>query len=202
MIFYGCWSREKLGHYFYNAAGFEPRWHRNGALERGSAYQHVPWNVNVDGGLAPRDTQGGECPNGLAAFHQCVSYRVGEPQQQVWSALSWWDNSADRRPGSSATFITEALGTHVSPSKLLHQAREAFPTVFERFNYQIVVPPTDEPIVRGLTPSEANITMFNMERRIKELESACDIAIGHLRRHEHEPALAGLVEAVIREVKT
>ena len=134
ILFYGCWSDS--GHFMYNRHGATPRWNKRegGVTDRFEAV--VPWGFRVDGHLAPRTGGGGEAPNGVAGFHQNVAW-VSCPGEEVWSALSWWDNSVDKRGGSCATFLADRRCT---PSELLTEAQEAFPQIFARFKYAIILP--------------------------------------------------------------
>lgn len=149
ILFYGCWTSKAggsdTGHYFFDEHGqkrvrrrdWEGRLHDNPA-------DYVPWGAKVDGGLAPRNYVGGEEPNGVAAFSEAVLWASPLPDRTLlavrrwcWSALSWWDNSVDKRGGSSATFIIDRCCT---PRVLLNEARAAFPQIFARFSYEIVLP--------------------------------------------------------------
>lgn len=85
-----------------------------------------PWGVKIDGELQPLARRGFHVPNGAARFTLAHG----------WSALSWWDNSIDTRPGSHSTFVVE--GTHTAEA-VLAMARARFPWVFERFKYEIVL---------------------------------------------------------------
>lgn len=90
-------------------------------------WQLQPWGYAVDGDLQPRPKNGFHLPNGIARF----------TQEHGWSALSWWDNSIDTRPGSHSTFIVH--GTYLA-EEVLAMARARFPWVFARFQYQVVLP--------------------------------------------------------------
>lgn len=116
MFYCGC-HRDK-GHYMWADDETEVHWH----LMR----SEQPWGDRVDGGLQPFARGGYIVPNG----HARLTHQYG------WTALSWWDNSIDTRPGSHSTFI--AIGTHTAEA-MLALARARFPWVFERFKYEIVL---------------------------------------------------------------
>jgi hypothetical protein len=48
--------------------------------------------------------------------------------------LGFWDRSGDPRGGCNSNFI--AVGTH-SFSTMIEEAKKAFPTIFERINFEI-----------------------------------------------------------------
>lgn len=136
ILFHGCGMKDP-GHYWF-APGMQTSrysfrvWRYARIVD--NPYEYVPWGYAVDGGLAPH----GE--------HKDVQGRAGFAQNVVvwdsataewWSALSWWDRSVDVRPGSNATFVTDA---RVAPHALLQIAREGFPEVFARMKYEIVLP--------------------------------------------------------------
>jgi len=134
IFYFGCWSKEHIGHYLYDANGLRPRFNRRDGGVTDHWETIIPWGFNLDGGLTP-------LPRvfGLAAFHQLHSF-AGSREEKWWSALSWWDSSADTRPGSSSTFI---MNEKESPSMLLALAREKFPTIFARFDFEVALPRVD-----------------------------------------------------------
>ncbi len=140
ILYFGCWSKDKIGHYMYDPSGETHRFRgpRHGVSDHYE--QNIPWGYNVDGGLAPHGAN-----FGVAAFHQLHSF-AGSPEEKWWSALSWWDSSADRRPGSSSTFI---IDEKASPAELLEVARLKFPTIFTRFTFQIVLPEYESDFDKG-----------------------------------------------------
>ena len=132
ILFFGCWG--EAGHYLRDVQGREPRLASPQGPVRWRDF--IPWGTRIDGGLAPRTNGGGQATEGLAAFHQNTAW-VGCPGEIVWCAISWWDNSVDSRPGSSATFLADH---RCSPAELLAEAREAFPEVFARLKYEVQLP--------------------------------------------------------------
>lgn len=118
--YFGCWLHP--GHFF-----FEPgmkRAPREVARSRHSSDrdqpQIVPWGYGVDGQLCPRRGRQGEA---------LVHHRDG------WTALAFWDRSVDDRGGSNSVFLFEA--TLDFPAALA-KARETFPEVFARFDFDVV----------------------------------------------------------------
>ncbi len=136
ILFFGCWVDK--GHYMHDRTGARPRWYqhrrRGGVTERWETV--VPWGANVDSGLAPRTEEGNPEPNGVAAYHVAQSF-IGRHEVEFWSALSWWDNSVDTRPGSNCSFIADSKW---EPEVLLELARKEYPQIFARFKYEIILP--------------------------------------------------------------
>jgi hypothetical protein len=114
MFYCGC--HRDSGHYLWNEDGDSSSWF----------WKNQPWGYDVDGKLQPFPRGGFIVPNG----HARLTHAHG------WTALSWWDNSIDTRPGSHSTFV--ALGTHAAET-MLAMARARFPWVFERLKYEIVL---------------------------------------------------------------
>jgi hypothetical protein len=126
--YFGCWQRS--GHYFF-LPGMKSPWRER----RETPEEIVPWGFDVDSRLAPLADgstkekgryrySAGEAPNGVALLH----HRDG------WTALSFWDNSVDSRGNSSSTFIFEDT---LDFDEALVRARELFPQVFERFDFEV-----------------------------------------------------------------
>jgi len=101
-------------------------WHGQGMRSLGlSGAEGTPWLAgDVDGGLAPRDGRD-ELPQGVAALH----HRDG------WTALSFWDRTGDSRGNSNSTFVLEA---ELDFDQALALARELFPELFARFDFEVV----------------------------------------------------------------
>lgn len=110
--YFGCVGQP--GHFMHAPDG---KWGR----ETFRFTQHNPWGTKVDGDLCPD----GEEVEGHAALH----HRDG------WTALAFWDRSVDHRNGSCSTFLAE--GEH-TVEVMLALARERFPKVMARFNFEIV----------------------------------------------------------------
>lgn len=104
----GKTERKLLGSYPHSSSKREPG--------------EIPWGYSLDGGLLKHKSlkQG-----------QAVTER-----RDGWTALSFWDYSVDSRPGSSSTFVFDAL---LGSEEALAAARENFPAVFERFEFEVVL---------------------------------------------------------------
>ena len=119
--FFGCWSANHKGHYL----------HLPGHVFTGrECWNDLPreWQHQLDGTLCPRDPEQIE---GMAALHHL----------EGWTALAFWDRSADHRPNSNAVFL--AFGEHDFQAMLALLAQQ-FPKVTERFNYSIIEVPYRE----------------------------------------------------------
>jgi hypothetical protein len=105
-FYFGCW--ESTGHYLYLPSGAHA-W--NAELD-------LPWGYDLDGALAPQVARG-EQEQGHARLHH----------KDGWTALAFWDRSADRRYGSNSAFIAE--GTH-DFAAMCALAERQFPAVWKR----------------------------------------------------------------------
>ncbi len=133
ILFFGCWT--DLGHYLWTPERSRARFGPPGLGVFGWETA-VPWGHHLDGGLAPLDERGARLAEGVVAVHKATMY-VRTPREVTWTALSWWDRSVDKRPGSSATFLTDE---ELPDVELLARAKLYFPSVFARFGYPIVLP--------------------------------------------------------------
>lgn len=120
MFYYGCVDR--AGHYLWSPNGDYP------LRRRFSEADALPWGAKIDGGLCPQTTS--ECLQGVALLH--VAW---DALDVPWTAVSFWDNSVDSRPGSCSTFIVEGAHTF---EQVMVLAKVAFPTVWSRFTFPIV----------------------------------------------------------------
>lgn len=100
------------GHYLYCSVDGKPR--RN--LD-----QRLEWMTMCDGTLLPQDPPQVEGEATLSFHHG-------------YSVVSFWDRSGDSRGNSNSSFL--AKGTH-SFEEVLEMAREAFPALFDRFDFEI-----------------------------------------------------------------
>jgi len=107
MFYFGCWNGLR-GHYLHKARGFEV------SIER------TPWGRSIDGMLAPA----GPRVQGLAT----LAHKGG------WTALAFWDNTVDQRPGSNSAFLVEGIKTF---DEMVAMAKETFPEVWGRFPFKI-----------------------------------------------------------------
>lgn len=108
-LYFGCRSRNDIGH-FLSAPGM--RTERSYALT--SIFNHF------DGVLCPHPERG--VGPYLAAFS-----RLGG---LGYSALSFWDYSADKRSASNANFFAPNLT--ISAEDMLEQSKQMFPEVWAR----------------------------------------------------------------------
>lgn len=112
VLYFGAWSSDQVGHYLYQPGG-----DRSSRTER-----YLPFRATIlDAGLLP---QSGEATEGL--FRRNVI--------NGWTVLSFWDRSADNRPGSNSSFLIEG---DVSAADGLDAARKAFPECFARFEFDL-----------------------------------------------------------------
>ncbi len=105
--YFGC--RDRAGHRL-----FGPR--MNSDLR-------TPWHdrmTRLDGSLAPL-TRGNE------TLHVAQPWRLTGYTPRPYSALSWWDRSVDKRPGSN--IILFAPGHTVTAEDILMLGRSHFPCV-------------------------------------------------------------------------
>jgi hypothetical protein len=120
--YFGCGDR--VGHYLHDRhlnslyGTADPRV-EPGADGRGIRPRGCPWS-RLDGGLLPDKYR-----QGLAAHYV----------QDGWTAIAFTDNSIDNRPGSHSTFLLEA---ELGFDEALAHARRLFPSVFARFDFEIV----------------------------------------------------------------
>lgn len=125
----------EAGHYWFGPGMVTGRCmalrrHHDNRIED-DPYRFVPWAYSVDGHIAPQ----GKLLHveGAAAFAQSIRF-IGTTEEECWSAISWWDNSVDKRPASNATFV---IDQRVSAVALLDAARVTFPEVLGRMKYEI-----------------------------------------------------------------
>lgn len=110
--YFGCVGG--AGHYLFEA---------NGGPPFSSGSRTMDWTRFCDGGLL-KDTDPKEI-EGKATW----SYLNG------YSIISFWDRSVDKRGGCCSSFLVPGL---LSFSLVLQTAKEVFPTIFERFKFEIV----------------------------------------------------------------
>lgn len=132
-FYFGCW--ECPGHRLWHrgSGGTPIQTYDRGESERrllgvsaimrdGPTTGEIPWGYSLDGGLL----KGRSHAEGEAVVEQ----------RDGWTALSFWDRSVDSRPGSCSTFVFDAP---LAPEEALAAAREAFPPVFERLEFEVVL---------------------------------------------------------------
>lgn len=113
---------ERAGHYYWSRG-------RGGypvsAGGRGDYDKLTPWGLKVDGGLPfPR----GQTPNEQGEAH--VFHLDG------WTALAFPDRSVDSRGGSWSVYCIPAV---IDGHEALAIAREAFPPIFARYTFDVMV---------------------------------------------------------------
>lgn len=129
VLFFGAWSPRDLGHYVYLPDGRidSPLWHQLGHL--------------IDGMIAPRVNEesgwqrspGTGRRGGEAAQGEYVVARLSAGDRR-WTALAFWDRSADGRGASNSAFLGEGEWT---AEGLLLAARAAYPDIFARFPFEL-----------------------------------------------------------------
>lgn len=102
-LYFGC--RHEAGHYVFRENGRTDYW-----LEDGIG--------RFDGKLAPQP----EAELYVAALSRLGGWGL--------SALSWWDRSVDRRPGSNSILFAPSLT--IEPIEILVEGTKRFPWVFDR----------------------------------------------------------------------
>lgn len=111
VLFFGCWGHS--GHYLWTPAGaladdFQTR--------------------QIDGPLCPPSSWGNTEGN--------VRWgNVEDPRGNVWTFVSFWDRSVDRRDGSHSTYLIEGV---FPKDEALDLARRAFPRVWARYQFTVV----------------------------------------------------------------
>ena len=111
-------AHKKVGHYAWNRSLFMLVWENPAGA----------WLRDHDGVLPPQGNQ----HQGLIRFRKWA-------EGGARCVVAFWDRSVDSRAGSHSTFL---LPGDLTPSEALAAAREAFPDVFARFQFEIQLPPT------------------------------------------------------------
>jgi hypothetical protein len=121
-LYFGCGPRES-GHYLYTESG--QKLHHYGRPD--SFIMQMCW----DGNLAPQPEP---APDTLI-------YRAALSRLGGWgySALSWWDRSADKRGKSNSTILAPNLA--IEPAAMLDEAKRRFPWVFSRLPQALAILP-------------------------------------------------------------
>ena len=90
--------------------------------------EHYAVNYLIEGGLDTGLLKKAGVPDvpGKGAYVQASGYSI----------VTFWDRSGDRRGNSNSAFF--ALGDHTA-DELLAAARERYPRLFERFNFEITL---------------------------------------------------------------
>ncbi len=77
----------------------------------------------------PEDRQRCDAIEGLTKFHN-----KRDATGAYWTALAFWDRSVDKRGGCNSVFILEGSYNF---EQALTLARQIFPKIFERFEFEI-----------------------------------------------------------------
>lgn len=85
----------------------------------------IPWK-SWDGPLQPKHTN----VEGRAVIH--YEREEGGP---IWTCISFWDRTVDKRGNSSSNFFADS---HLSFADMLTDAREHWPHIFRRFPFDVV----------------------------------------------------------------
>jgi len=128
VFYFGAWSREKTGHYFYGPRGSELIYCVPGydslarrALENsfpgGRGDPDRPWAIDA-----------GFCPDPKCLGGQ-VQGICNLTRTRGWSVASWWDRTADRRSNSNSSFLVEG---EWPLAEVIRLGLTAFPEVAER----------------------------------------------------------------------
>lgn len=110
--FFGCLGEP--GHYLRRSPGAQTEWN-----ERAQ-----PWGWKLDSGLC----EGNQ--------FQRDAGKTWTHQKDGWTAVSFWDQSGDRRGNSNSTFLVHAL---VTGAEVLAAARLQWPQVFNRPGFPKVI---------------------------------------------------------------
>lgn len=123
-VYFGCVGQ--AGHYYWarGSGGYPYRPPRvrgeSGVDERN---RMTPWGTSVDGGLI----------TGHVRLRQGEAHIV---HKDGWTALVFEDRSIDSRPGSWSVFCIPAI---LDGPAALVLAREAFPPIFSRYQFPVVL---------------------------------------------------------------
>jgi hypothetical protein len=113
MLYFGCWSKDMLGHHLYD---------REGRKERTDPFITSWGGTKLDSGFC--ETEGRYEIEGAAKL----------TVERGWTVLAFWDRSADDRGKSNAAFLAEG---HFTFEQMVVQAKAEFPTVWKRFTFEV-----------------------------------------------------------------
>lgn len=113
MFYFGPYR--EAGHRFHEAGGYP--------MER-RIESEIPWSAGgawcIDGGLAPSTTR----KNGIARL----------TLSHGWTALSFWDQAVDERPGSHSTYVAEGIFTF---QQMVDMAKERFSERWDKMKFPV-----------------------------------------------------------------
>ncbi len=102
------------GHYLFD---------QNMNRTRSFDFKEIPWGVSIDTGLLDKTKQQVEGQAVLA-------------HKDGWTALSFWNRTDDRRPGSNSAFIVEGVATF---DEVMTIARTFFPRTLDRLERRFAI---------------------------------------------------------------
>lgn len=114
VFYWGCYDSRRGGHGYYASGGRSIH----------AVSERCPWGYKIDAGLAPVGIRG-ELPQGVAAIHH----------KDGWTAIAFWDRTGDTRGNSNSGFVFNA---EIDFETGIALAREKFPEMFRRFNFEVV----------------------------------------------------------------
>lgn len=114
-LYFGCVGQ--VGHYLYMPGDRGP------VQPHGMESRRLAWASICDGGLMDANRE--EQVEGAATWSHVKGYSI----------VSFWDRSVDSRFASSSSFLVYGV---VSFDQVLDISRKMFPTIFERFKFEIV----------------------------------------------------------------
>lgn len=128
VYFFGVGAYDSAGHYLHSGEGSQ-LWRRHPDWPRDLPKQLE----SPDGTLCFRDSAPGYSiplsvrePEGVARIHLIAG----------WTAIGWWDRSADKRGACNANFFARGVWRFAD---LLEEARRQYPRLFARFTYPVVL---------------------------------------------------------------
>ncbi len=116
IYYFGCWHG--AGHYLHDTQG-RTIWRDEST--------GLPFpSRTLDTGFLPKPEPGRSAEQPEGVVH--LTHHKG------WTVIAFWDRSVDTRTGCNSAFAIE--GEHAK-DEALRLAREAFPTVFARFKFEV-----------------------------------------------------------------
>jgi hypothetical protein len=112
MFYFGPW--DEPGHYLFHEGGL--------SVFRREGLGDFPWHEHgrdIDGELQPK-----ERAQGVALLHH----------KDGWTALSFWDQSVDTRPGSNSNYFAEGTFTF---EEMVEMARTRFAERWNKMNFTV-----------------------------------------------------------------
>ncbi len=129
-FYFGCWDRP--GHFLYDTSG-------RCSDRQTPADFPVEYRI-LDGGLLP--------PNQPQKQGRLSVWRTNG-----WAIISFWDRSVDSRGGCNSAFVVRDCDTPSSDLELLQQAFDVFPQVFERFDFDLILPSGERFVPQAVSPA-------------------------------------------------